>query len=358
MADLIRVGLAGYGLAGAMLHAPVIAGLPEFRITGVMTSRPEAVQLASGPVVVPDLEALLGLDCDLIVIVTPNPLHAVQAEAALRAGRHVLIDKPMAIDVAACDRLIDLAAGTGRVLSVYHNRRFDGDFLAAKRVVAEKVVGAPMLMEANWDRFRPVPPATWRNADGAGAGLFWDLGPHMIDQAIALFGWPDRMQADVAVQREGARADDWFTVTLGWGVRRALLSASSFGAAARPRFALHGAHGSWWSEGLDPVEAALRAGHDPAAPGFPERLPPISAWRAGREGERIAQPVAAGDPFGFYRGLAAAIRGEGPSPMDPVRARDVVALIAAAHECVARASTGSVSAAMPHPRLPLAGYAV
>jgi len=331
-APRIGVGLVGYGLAGAILHAPIIEALPDYRIAAMMTSRAEAGERRDRPVVVPDIEALLAVEgVDLVVVVTPNELHADHAEAALRAGRHVVIDKPMAPDLAACDRLIDLAAAQARVLSVYHNRRWDGDFLALQDGLARGAIGTPALFEACWDRFRPEAAAAWRNEPRPGAGLLWDLGPHMIDQAIRLFGWPDAMAADVATQRADARADDYFALTLHYGTARATVSASALVAATRPRMALHGTKGSWWTEGLDPVEAALRANLSPSGAGFMADLPAIPAFRGHADGERIAEPVPAGDPFAFYRLMAAAIRGEGPAPVDPVDARNVVALIDAAH---------------------------
>ncbi len=328
----IGVGLVGYGLAGAVLHAPIIEALPDYRIAAVMTSRAEAAERRDRPQVVSDIDALLAIDAvELVVVVTPNDLHAAHAEAALRAGRHVVVDKPMAPSLAECDRLIDVAAETGKLLSVYHNRRWDGDYLTARAIVAEEDVGKPALYEARWDRFRPEAAAVWRNTPRPGAGLLWDLGPHLIDQALGLFGWPDAMVADVATQRSGAGADDYFELTLRYGEARAILSASTLVAATRPHMALHGPGGSWWTEGLDPLEAALRAGDSPSRPGFAEALPPIPAFRATRDGERLADPAAAGDPYGFYRAMAAAIRSGGPLPVDPVEARDVVAMIAAAH---------------------------
>ena len=340
----IGVGLVGYGLAGAVLHAPLIEALDAYRIVAVASSRAEAAERRDRPQVVADVDALLAIDAvDLVVVVTPNDLHARHAEAALRAGKHVVIDKPMAPDVADCDRLIDCARAAGRVLSVYHNRRWDGDYLAARALLAHGAVGTPALYEARWDRFRPEAAAVWRNAPGAGAGLLWDLGPHLVDQAIGLFGWPDAVTADVATQRGDARADDYFELTLHYGAMRAILSASTLVAATRPHLALHGTGGSWWTEALDPLEAALRAGRPPG-----DILPAISAFRATRDGERVSQPVAAGDPFGFYGGLAAAIRAGGPPPVDPIEARDVVALIAAAH-----AGT-PLPAPRGRPRLPVA----
>ncbi len=326
----IRVGLAGYGLAGAVLHAPILEALPDYRIAAVMTSRAEAGERRDRPAVVPDIDALLAIDVvELVIVATPNDLHVVHAEAALRAGRHVVIDKPMAPDVGACDRLIDLATGASRLLTVYQNRRWDGDFLAAQARIA--AVGAPALYEARWDRFRPETADVWRNAPRAGAGLLWDLGPHLVDHAIQLFGWPNAMTADVASQRQGAAADDYFELTLRYGTRRAILSASSLVAATRPHLALHGDGGSWWTEGLDPLEAALRGGRSPSDPDFRSSLPAIPTFVAHADGERISAPVPAGDPFAFYRHLAAAIRTGSPPPVDPIDARNVVALIAAAH---------------------------
>ncbi len=339
----IAVGLVGYGLAGAVLHAPVIEALPDYRIAAVMTSRAEASERRDRPQVVADIDALLAIEeVELVVVVTPNDLHAAHAEAALRAGRHVVIDKPMAPSVAECDRLIELAEASGCLLSVYHNRRWDADFLEAATIVANGEVGESALYEARWDRFRPEAAAVWRNTRRPGAGLLWDLGPHLVDQALALFGWPDAMTADVATQRAKAGADDYFELTLHYDARRAILSASTLVAATRPRMALHGTGGSWWTEGLDPVEAALRAGDMPSAPGFVAGLPPVPAFRATRDGERTPAPIAAVDPCTFYRRLSAAIRSGEPVPVDPVEARDVVALIAAAY----------AGAPLPRPRGP------
>lgn len=334
----IGVGLVGYGLAGAVLHAPLIEALDAYRIVAVMTSRAEAAERRDRPAVVSDIDALLDIDgVELVVVVTPNDLHAVHAEAALRAGKHVVIDKPMAPSIADCDRLIDVAREAGVVLSVYHNRRWDGDYLAARDRLADGAIGTAALYEARWDRFRPEASAVWRNAPRAGAGLLWDLGPHLVDQAIGLFGWPDAMIADVATQRADAEADDYFELTLHYGAARAILSASTLVAATRPHIVLHGTRGSWWTEALDPLEAVLRAGRSPTEP-----LPPISAFRATSDGERRSDPISAGDPFAFYRQLARAIRSREAPPVDPVEARDVVALIAAAH----------AGAALPEPRGP------
>ncbi len=339
----IGVGLVGYGLAGAILHAPVIEALPDYRIAAVMTSRAEAAARRDRPQVVADIDALLAIDeVELVVVVTPNDLHAPHAEAALRAGRHVVIDKPMAPSVAQCDRLIDLAEAAGRMLSVYHNRRWDADFLTLAGIVSRGELGEPALHEARWDRYRPDVAAVWRNTPRPGAGLLWDLGPHMIDQTLALFGWPDAMIADVATQRAGAGADDYFELTFHYGARRAILSASTLVAATRPRMALHGTGGSWWTEGLDPVEAALRAGRSPSDPGFVDGLPPVPAFRAMRDGERFLAPIDPVDPRAFYCQLATAIRSGSAVPVDPVEARDVVALIAAAH----------AGNALPQPRGP------
>ena len=325
-AGAIGVGLVGYGLAGAVLHAPVIEVIDDYRIVAVASSRAEAGERRDRPQVVADIDALLAIEAvELVVVVTPNDLHATHAEAALRAGKHVVVDKPMAPTVADCDRLIDCARETGRVLSVYHNRRWDGDYLAARTLLADGMIGTPALYEARWDRFRPEAASVWRNAPRAGAGLLWDLGPHLVDQAIGLFGWPDAMTADVATQRLGAQADDYFELTLHYGAGRAILSASTLVAATRPHMALHGTAGSWWTEALDPLEAALRAGRPPAEP-----LPAIPAFRATRDGERLSHAAPAGDPFGFYRQLAAAIRSGSAPPVDPIEARDVVALIEAA----------------------------
>ncbi|KQM61476.1 MULTISPECIES: oxidoreductase [unclassified Sphingomonas] len=316
---MVRVGLIGFGLAGASFHAPLIATVEGMELAAIATSRPtdrfpQAVRHGD-PMALIDDDAL-----DLIVIATPNDSHAPLAQAALAAGRHVVVDKPLATDDPDAVALVQLARGAGRRLSVFHNRRWDSDFLTVERLLREDALGEVHLAELRWDRFRPAIKPGWREEGGPGSGLLNDLGPHMIDQAIRLFGMPDAVAGDVTTQRDGAGADDYFEIVLRHGARRVTIGSASLVAAPRPRFALHGTKGSYVKYGIDPQEAVLRAGGMPTDSGY--GIEPDSAWGLLTDAEGNVRPVRseAGDWRGFYRAMRDAIRGEGDVPVDPVDA--------------------------------------
>lgn len=312
----IRVALLGRGMAGTIFHAPLIRAVPALELAAIAGAADAAEAIASPAI-------------DLVVVATPNAAHFPLARAALEAGKHVVVDKPFVLDLAEADALIALAAAKGRVLTVFHNRRWDGDFLTVRALLEQGRLGAPALFEAHWDRLRAVPKPGWRERPGPGAGLLWDLGPHLVDQALTLFGRPDSVSGDVAIQREGARADDYFALTLRYGAMRVLLSASSLVAAPRPRFALHGPAGSYVRHGFDPQEAALALGESPLAEGFgADRSRDGILTRA--DGASAPVPTLAGRYLAFYEGVAAAIGEGAPPPVDPADARTGLEILIAA----------------------------
>jgi scyllo-inositol 2-dehydrogenase (NADP+) len=331
--DSIRVGLIGHGLAGAYIHAPLIEAVPALQIVLVATTRKDTLALRSGaPRAAADpLEACTAEDVDLVVVASPNATHAPLAAAALEAGKHVVVDKPFALSTVEADRLIALAQTRGRLLSVFQNRRWDGDFRAVSQALAAGELGDVALYEARWDRFRPEAAPGWRNAADAGAGLLWDLGPHLIDQALRLFGPPDSWTADIALQRQGAQADDYFELTFRYGAMRCVLSASSVVAAVRPRFAVHGSRGSLLSFGVDPIEAALRRGEKPADTDFRAGLPSIPGAFVDAGGERRERLIPAGDWTAYYADIAEAIGQGRPPAVSASEARAHVAIIEAVH---------------------------
>jgi scyllo-inositol 2-dehydrogenase (NADP+) len=329
----LGVALLGHGVAGAGFHAPLIEATPGLALRVIATSRPETLtSRRPGPRPVAELRAACEApDVDLVVVATPNSSHEELARMALEAGKHVLVDKPMALSAAAVDRLIALAARQGRLLEVFHNRRFDGDFKAVRQLLAAGTLGNLRLFEARWDRFRPEAAAGWRNSAAPGAGLLWDLGPHLVDQALCLFGMPDDFSVDLAVQRQGSLADDYFELTLRYGPMRCVLSASTLVQAARPRFALHGSAGSWISHGVDPQEPALRRGQPADGNDFRGRLPHQQALHVDATGTAHPLQLEPGDWLSFYVALEQALRGRGPLPVGASAGREVVALIEAAH---------------------------
>lgn len=324
----IKAGIVGYGMAGAIFHAPLIRNTDGLELSAVSTSRPES---APADVRLLGHEALIAdPTVDLVVIASPNRFHFPLAEAALLAGKHVVVDKPFTVTTAEADALIALSKREGRLLTVFHNRRWDGDFLTVQALLRSGRLGGVMLFEAHWDRFRPAIKQGWREAPSHGAGLLFDLGPHLIDQAMLLFGRPHSAAIDQAVQRADAGVDDYFQITLRYGRMRAILSSSTLVARPRPRFALYGTNGAFVKYGQDPQEEMLRTGHAPADPDFGADRERMHGLFTSSDGQEEAVPTRPGRYLAFYEGVAEAIRSGAPAPVDPADARDGLALIEAA----------------------------
>lgn len=312
---MIRVGLAGYGLAGSVFHAPLIRACERMQLSAVLTSRDVPERVGS-------LDELLERS-DLVVVATPNTTHFDIAATALKAAKHVVVDKPFAVTLQEADELISLAKRHDRLLTVFHNRRWDSDFLTVKKVLPE--LGEIMLFEAHWDRFRPEIKRGWREEPQPGGGVLSDLGPHMIDQALVLFGMPDAVSADVLTQRPDAEVDDYFDLTLHYGVRRVYLRCSTLVTEPRPRFALHGAQGSFVKFGLDPQEAQLKSGMDARNDAF--ALDESDGTLTFGDGRRGKVPSERGNYRAFYAAVANAILDGAPVPVDPEDARSGLVLI-------------------------------
>jgi predicted dehydrogenase len=327
---MIRVGLVGYGYAGRTFHAPLVRVTPGLELVAVSSSRPDRVtaDLPGVDVISNASELLATPSVDLVVIAAPPDVHAPLAAAALRAGKHVVVDKPLAATLEEARATARLARGSDRVLAVFQNRRWDGDFLALTDLLARGVLGELSHFESHFDRYRPLVRDRWRERPGAGAGLWHDLGPHLVDQALQLFGLPDRVMASQAAQRAGSQVDDWAHVILEYNRARAILHASVLVAAPSIRFIVHGGNGSWIKYGLDAQErrmvAALTPG-DVLSPGEAESAVLVDAASGTRQ-----VPVPPGDYREFYRRLRDAIAGSGRNPVPPEQAVAVTAVIDAA----------------------------
>jgi predicted dehydrogenase len=329
MTQPLNTALIGYGFAGKTFHGPLISACSDLRLHTVVSTRPEAVH-ADWPEarVVPDLAtALADPDIDLVVIATPDALHAEQAEAALNAGKAVVVDKPFALSLADARRVVDLAEDKGLFLSVFQNRRWDADFLALKADIASGRLGRIVTFESHFDRYRPVVRDRWREAPGA--GVWQDLGPHLIDQALVLFGRPLGISCDLAIQRDGGLSPDRAHATLRYdGGLRVVLNAAMLIAAPDVRFAVHGSKASFLTSGLDPQEDQLKAGMAPGAPGWGvDPSPPTIV--EGETGERTSAPGPAGDYPAYYAAVARAVRGQGPNPVPPSEALMVMEVLEA-----------------------------
>lgn len=334
MSHTINAALVGYGFAGQTFHAPFLTTTPGLALRWVVSRDAARVQAELPGCLVGTLEQVLAdPSVDLVVIATPNDTHAPIAREALLAGKHVVIDKPFALDLAEAKALVELAEKQQRLLSIFHNRRWDGDFLTVRRLLADGVLGQIAQFESHFDRYRPEVRQRWREAGGPGSGLWFDLGPHILDQSLQLFGQPDWIQADLAAQRPGALSDDYFHVVLGYGALRVILHGSCLVSATMPRFVIHGSEGSFIKFGMDVQEEQLKQGKRPPAADWgvdpvPGQLSQI------RDGELVQQTVAgeAGDYGAYYRAVCAAIKGEGANPVPAPEALAVMALLDLARE--------------------------
>jgi len=330
----LRVGLIGYGYAGKTFHAPLIAAVPALELAAVASSDASKVH-ADWPgvtVLATPAELIARDDLDLVVIATPNDTHHPLARDALLAGRHVVVDKPFTVALDDARELVALARQRRRVLSVFHNRRWDGDFLTLRKLLADGALGRVVEMTSRHDRYRPEVRQRWREGAGPGAGLWFDLGPHLVDQALQLFGRPRAIALARDRTRDGALADDWFHASLRYDRLHVQLHAGMLVAASAPRLALHGTLASFVKEGLDAQEDALKAGVRPTWPPQPDwGVDPGRAWRVTRasDGSAVTEPVAMmpGAHQAYFAGVAAAIRNEGPNPVPPDEALDVMELI-------------------------------
>jgi predicted dehydrogenase len=327
----IRVGLIGHGLSGAYFHGPLLEAAEAFRIVLVSTARPESLRLRrDAPRCAGDpLAACSSGDVDLVVVASPNDTHYRLGRAALEAGKHVVIDKPFALSTVEAGELIALARSRGLLLNVFQNRRLDGDFLALKRVLQNQELGEVLLFESRWDRFKKDLTPGWRYRPGLGAGLLWDLGPHLIDQALQMFGTPDRWTVDLGAQR--AAVDDYFEMTLWYRRMRCILSASASVAGVRPRFAAHGTLGSYITVGVDPYEAALRRGEQPREPAFRSRLPAMQADRIDVDNRHHPHEIEAGRWEEFYPEVASGILNGTATASAAEHALATIGMIESAH---------------------------
>lgn len=328
-----NVALVGFGYAGQTFHAPLIAACPDLRLHSIVTGKPEAALAAwSQARPVADLATVLAdPQIDLVVLATPNDLHAPQARAALEAGKAVVIDKPFALSLDEARGVADLAREKGLFLSVFHNRRWDADFLGLQQQIASGALGDIRTFESHFDRFRPEVRDRWRERDGPGGGIWNDLGPHLIDQALVLFGRPLGIRCELAVLRDGGQAVDWAHAVLRYADKRVILHADMTTPAPDVRFAVHGAKASWLKGGLDVQEDQLKAGDPVGGEGWGVDPRPATVVD-GATGVRTAVACPAGDYAAYYASVAAALTGRGDNPVPQQQALAVMEVLEAGIE--------------------------
>jgi len=339
MTTPLRTAIIGFGVSGKVFHAPLLAANPDFEISIIATSNPErqkqaSVQYPQATIVPSYRQALEAADhLDLLIIGTPPPTHFEIARAALEHGLHVVVDKPFVVHSAQGEELIALAGQRGLTLTVYQNRRWDGDFLTIKKLLADQSLGSVHTFESRFEWFKPQGMRSWKAELTAqeGGGILYDLGAHLIDQAIDLFGPVDSMQSSLRALTEHATAEEDAHLVLNHqSGTQSRLTMSSLNASPGPRFHVAGDLGAYCTEGLDPQEPQLASGMGVGHDEYGRK--PESAWGQfvlGHESSTV--PTVPGDYPQFYRLLSDCLRGNGPVPVDPADSLGVLRLIEAIH---------------------------
>lgn len=331
---MIEVGLVGYGLAGRAFHAPVIRAVPGLHLAAILQrSGTEAAEKYPDVRIVLSLDELLAIEeIRVVVIATPNDTHYPFARQCLAAGRDVVVDKPFATTLEEANLLVQCAKDAGRLLTVYQNRRYDGDFQAIRQLVAQGVPGRIVRFETAYDRYRPqLKPGAWRETQRPGSGILFDIAPHLLDHSVVLFGLPEAITADVRTERENAVADDAFDITLHYPkAMRAVLRSSILAAAPRPRFVLFGTQGSFVKQTFDPQENNLRRGHIPADTSWgaePEENWGVLTLAAGDTLTQRRIPSVSCDYRDYYANVRDAILGRAPLAVTPEWSLNIMRLL-------------------------------
>lgn len=331
---MIRVGLVGFGMAGRVFHAPLLASVEGLELAAVVErNSSKAAERYPGISVYRSLDQMLADDSlGLLVVATPNGTHYEIARQILTAGKNVVVDKPMTMTSAEAAELMSLAKKHNTLLAPFHNRRWDSDFLTVKKLLHEDILGRLVAFESRFDRWRPAPMTErlWKENPEAGGGILHDLGPHLADQALVLFGLPEAVGAEVAREKDGPGVNDSITIRLRYPGLVVTLGANTLSLPARPRYHLRGTRGGYVKMGVDPQEAALvkiARIHDAA---WGEEA--SAAWgvlHVEADGALVSRPIPAvkGDYRLYYAGIRDALLGKAPAPVTGVDAWRVARLL-------------------------------
>ena len=320
---MINTAIIGCGMSARTFHLPLIAANPAYRLTALVSSR-EQPDLAI-PRYADAATMLAESDAELVIITAPNSVHYELAAECLAAGRHVVLEKPMVNTFAEGQALIRLAAENRRLLSVFHNRRWDSDYLTLKQLLADGVLGAPRLLISRWDRYRPQVRDRWRENPGAGAGVWYDLGAHLLDQAIDLFDLPQAVTGHCRALRPGSHTVDYAHVQLHYATHEVVLHTAPYCNAPVARFHLEGECATYVKYGLDPQEAQLKAGMHPADPAYGVEPAEQHGTLYTENSSRCIATLRGNFPA-YYANIAAAIRGEAPLTVTAEQALHVIYL--------------------------------
>jgi scyllo-inositol 2-dehydrogenase (NADP+) len=325
----IEVGLIGYGHAGRVFHAPLLDAVDGLRLRTIVQRRGEEARERYPDVgIARDVDGLLDdRQIELVVVATPNSSHFDLARRALLADKHVVVDKPFTVTSQEAEQLISLARERKRILTVFQNRRWEGDFLTVRRLIEDKTLGRLVAYEARFERYRNLPrPGAWREAAGPGSGILYDLGSHLIDQALLLFGLPERITADIRRERDFGDADDSFEIWMDYPRLKVTLLSGMLVREKTPRYTLRGIEGTFVKYGVDPQPAALAAGRSPRETGWGRE--PREQWGTliTDRGEETIGTLPGNYPA-FYENVRDAIRSDAPLQVEPEQARTTIEMI-------------------------------
>ena len=334
----INVGMASFGLSGRVFHAPLLAHHKSFRINRIV-ERNKNTAKAIYPDITPSRsfdELLTDDEIDLVIVNTPDNTHFEFARKALEAGKHVVVEKPFTQTIEEAEQLLHIATKARRILSVFQNRRWDGDFLTAQQIVRENTLGRLVEYEARRDRYlNSLRPNTWKEEATSGAGMLTDLGSHLVDQAVVLFGMPDAVTSHLNTIRTGSEIVDWFEVRLHYADKNVAVRGSYLAREPAPRYVLHGTLGTFVKHGVDPQEAMLQQGKNPTDAGW--GMEPAPQWgllTTEKDGTAFRGVVQTkpGNYAAYYDSIANAIVNGSQPAVKPEEALNVVRIIAAAKQ--------------------------
>jgi scyllo-inositol 2-dehydrogenase (NADP+) len=334
----IVTALLSYGMSGEVFHAPLIAAHPQFQLhTIVQRSSTHATQRYPQVRVVDRVEKVFQDDAiELIVVNTPNDTHTDFVTRALEAGKHVIVEKPFTVTAAEADQLIALAKKKNKILTVFQNRRWDGGFLTVKKILGNNLIGKMVELEVHYDRFRNyIQPATWKEETGRGTGILYNLGSHMLDQIILLFGFPREIDARIGIQRPGGKVDDYYDIRLQYNGFHIIVKSSYLVREQGPQYILHGTEGSFVKYGIDPQEQALKEGKTPGTSGWgtedKQYWGKLNTSIQGIHVEGVIETLP-GDYLAFYQNIYEVIRQNKPLAVKPEESREVIRLIELCYE--------------------------
>lgn len=336
--DPIKTALLSYGMSGEIFHAPLLAVDPGFDLVSVVQRNSDKAKLRYPAIkIVRDAyQVIEDESIELVVINTPNESHHQYAMQALEASKHVIVEKPFTVSVDEAQQLIALAKKKNKLLTVFQNRRWDGDFLTIKSIVENQMVGKVAEFELHYDRYRNYIEAnTWKEECGPGSGILFNLGSHMLDQVLVLFGMPVEVDARIGIQRPNGKVEDYYDIRMQYSDFHAIVKSSYLVREPTPRYILHGTEGSFIKYGIDPQEQALKDGKAPGSPGWgsegKEWWGKLNTSTGGLHVEGLVETLP-GNYMQFYKSLYESIRNSKPLAVKPEESKNVIRLIEACYE--------------------------